>query len=132
AFLFFIQLYTKTTGSLFSELFLLFSFIITFISFYYVNSKRENHLLLKKAIVLITVFSIIGMLMGSLLLIFTTMSPIETFEKQEIFTRAQEKMKDSSESFRFEKEQPHTFTDGDFSKLSELKLLDEPALEIIM
>src|SRR5699024_649656 len=130
--LFIMQLYSKTYGTLLSEMFLLFTVLVIVVSFYYQNSKVKHRLLMNKGKVLSNIFSVIAIVMTLLYLLITNINPIETYKKQQLFSNANIVITNSIDSVRFEKNTPHTFTDGDFTKLANLKLLDDPALEIVM
>lgn len=130
--LFIMQLYSKTYGTLLSEMFLLFTILVIIVSFYYLNSKVEHRLLINKGKVLTSLFSVVAIVMTLLFLLITSINPVETYKKQQLFVDANKVIKESIDTVRFEKNKPHTFTDGDFTKLSHLKLVDEPALEVVM
>ena len=130
--LFVFQIYTGMTPSIYHHVFLFFSALLVANDSFIQRTDRGPLFGNRKNGVVLSVSLIVFVLCSSVFLILNKIEPISGYSKNETIADLQYALTNKMAEFRYEKEKTNTFTQGDFRKLGELKLLDVPALEVIM
>lgn len=127
--LFIIQAILQTEAHLYVNVMLVFlSLYLTFIS---MNSEKMTIGSRKNNILNSTTFILFVVTVISSLTLFLV-KPADQYEKNVLFTLIKDKSRQYIQDVRFERNKTNTFTAGDFTRLDELELREDVALEVTM
>lgn len=130
--LFIIQLVTDIMPSISYNLLLFLSAVLLMSDRFVHYTKKRERLGTGRTASFISTVLIIALIFSIVFTVLNAIVPAVSYTKPAAVKNMEQYLIKQMKDFRFEKKQTNTFTQGDFSRIEDLELLDEAALEVIM
>ncbi len=117
------------TGELYTNSLLGIIFIFIFL-----KTTNDKHAIVGsgKSVAFTFVVTILLIITGIISMIMLIVKPVDGYEKNNHVSHIEDALKQKAADVRYEKSKVHSFTEGDFTKLGELELKEDIALEVMM